>query len=71
MLEEMRESREPGSFVGRAYVIPDVDGNEGKSMIFHQDYIKTVLECAFVELNLRDNLVFCHNFSIGLSELPE
>src|SRR5262249_54444735 len=53
VLEEMREASAPAPLVLRSDVIPDVDGDNRRSMIFMQDDSQAVLERVFLVRDLR------------------
>ena len=68
VLEKMGKSRKPGTLIGRAYVIPDIDGDERQTVIFQQNYVEAVLQLVCFEWKLGDALFFWHDISVGLRQ---
>ena len=52
VFEEMREARPPRLFVSAAYVVPQVDGDDGRLVVFVHDQRKTILEHELLVRNI-------------------
>ena len=53
VLEQVSETGEAGTFIGRSDVIPEIDRHQRQAMIFVEDYIEAVLEFNFLVFDLR------------------
>ena len=57
VLEEMRESGPPWRLVFRADVIPEVDGDNGASVVFVQQQLETIGQLVLCERNHHRTIV--------------
>ena len=53
VLEQVSKPGSSRAFVGRADVAPQVDGNQGKAMIFGENHLQAILQGEFLVLDLR------------------
>jgi hypothetical protein len=53
VFEEVSEAGAALTFVGRSHVVPQVYGDEGKSVVLVKDDVEPVFQLVFLVLNLR------------------
>jgi hypothetical protein len=54
VLEQVGEAGQARRFVGRADVVPDVDGDQGQALVLDQDHLQAVRQGVLVEGDVRD-----------------